>query len=127
MDDDKKTQGRENSDLLPNIEARRAFERVLIDVEKRLKPEINLIRFWELMAEHTAKQTGGSFLPAAAEPVAARRFEKTRIPPGCGKYGGEIVSSVPLHYWININDGEFSRAARRYVLSMWFQNQLDDA
>ena len=129
-----KQRGVENDSIKSNIKARQIFEALMKRIDAETSKEgVNLSRFWGMMAEKVTDMTGQTFTKEpdaiAVDPMTdteARKFEGERIPAGCGKHGGEVVGDVPTLYWISINDSEFSKKVRRYVMSPWFQGQLDD-
>ncbi len=108
--------------IAANIAAREDAEELIAFIGD--KPQ----RFWELLAEHCAKQ-----LPAkrvAADPFApfddrqARNFEAQPLP--YGRHQGEAVGEVDCGYLLFLTEGDaFSRNLRRYVKSKRFQDRQD--
>jgi hypothetical protein len=114
---------RDASQIAINIAARKDAEEMIAFIGE--KPA----RFWEVLAEHCAKQ-----LPAKPEQVdplpamneaEAIRFEATHFP--YGKHFGELIGTVDCGYVLFLTEGDaFSRNLRRYVKSDRFQRRQDE-
>lgn len=109
--------------IATNIAARQDAEEMIAFIGE--KPA----RFWELLAEHCARQLPPR--PADRDPLPpmseaeATRFEGVRFP--YGKHAGELIGSVDCDYVLFVTEGdEFSKQLRRYVKSQRFQNRQPD-
>lgn len=110
------------STIEANIAARRGAEEMIEFIGQQPA------RFWELLAEHCAKQLPPrpapvERLPALTE-TEAIQFEKQTMP--WGNHYGKAIGEVPCEYLIFLAEGdEFSQRIKRYVKSKVFQDRQE--